>query len=212
MVRAEETGRERLGGGGVESVERDHVLDPTIALRERRPDVPEFRAGQAEQQEGHVLDPLGQVLQEVEEQWLGPLDVVDHDDHRTVASARAHQPPYAPERLLDRTGRRRADQPREDVDKPFAVGFVVGQQRAEPLTGRRGVGVVAEIGGITDQLRDRRERGVAGAVAAQLDGDRPALGRGGGAQLARESGLADARRSEDGDQPRGTSRYRGTEH
>ena len=84
---------------------------------------------------GHVVHPLGEVLEQVEQQRLGPLDVVDHHDQRPARRGGAHQPADGPERLLHRAGRRRADEPAEDVDEAVAVGVVVGEQRRRGARG-----------------------------------------------------------------------------
>ena len=203
-VGAEQPGGERLGGGGVEPVEREHVGDPPAGLGERRAHLAQLGPGEAQQQQRHVLDPLGEVLEEIEQQRLGPLDVVDHDDQRPVDGRRAHEAADRPERLLDRAGRRRADEAGEDVDEPVAVGARRrrGARRAAARADA-GVGVVAEI---------RRRRGSAAAIGANVASPARSqrisnvigavVGLGRGAELAGQAGLADAGRAEHRDEPR----------
>ena len=69
-----------------------------------------------------------------------------------------------------------------------------------------GARIVVEAGGVAYELRDRCERGVAGAVAPDLELDRAGVGRGGVRNLAREPRLADAGRTEHGDELRRTVR------
>ncbi len=142
------------------------------------------------------------MLDEVEQQRFGPLDVVDHDDQRLFGRGRLDQAAYTPERLLHRAGGPDADQPRQRVDYPVAIAVARREQRADRRARRVGVEIVGQPGGVAHELRDRLEGGLAGAIAPQLDGLRTGVLGQARAQLAREPRLADAGGAEHGHEAR----------
>ena len=62
-----------------------------------------------------VPRPLGDVLDEVEERRLTPVDVVEDDHERTLPRERLEQSPHRPEALLGAPGRPLARRERRDV-------------------------------------------------------------------------------------------------
>ena len=71
------------GGVGIEALEPDRRRDPAARLREFGPQLAELRAGESEQHHRRG-GPLGEVIEQIPEQRLGPLDVVDDDQQRFV--------------------------------------------------------------------------------------------------------------------------------
>jgi hypothetical protein len=73
-----------------------------------RPRVEQVRPCEAEQQHRRVVRPAGEVLQQVEQRRLRPVDVFDEHDERTLPRELLEQPAHRPEGLT--SGRRvRAD-------------------------------------------------------------------------------------------------------
>ena len=70
-----------------------------------RSHVEQLGARDAEEEDRRVAREVGDVLDEVDEDGLGPLQVVDDDDLRSLRGAGLEQPPEGELRL----GRRRAD-------------------------------------------------------------------------------------------------------
>ena len=68
--------------------------------RPRRPDLGEVAAGKAADEDRRVARPAGEVLDQVEERGLRPLDVVQHEQHRPLAGERLEQPPESPVDLV----------------------------------------------------------------------------------------------------------------
>ena len=72
----------------------------------------------------------GDVLQGVEQRRLGPVDVVDQDDERTVARRDLEQASDGPVRLLDRDrAGRRADESCDERRDAAALVVVARQPR-----------------------------------------------------------------------------------
>ena len=63
-----------------------------LAAAPARPDVEQLGTRDAEQEDGRVAREVGDVLDEVDEHRLGPLQVVDHDDLRSLGGAGFEQP------------------------------------------------------------------------------------------------------------------------
>ena len=109
--------------------------------------------------------PLHDVLDQVEQERLRPVEVVEHQHDGAGAGQPGEQPPHRPERLLRRRRRARAEQAGGAVDDPVALGLVVGDERRDPLPDHVGRDGVADAGGGAERLRDRRERGEPAGVA-----------------------------------------------
>ena len=103
-------------------------------------DVEQLGARDAEEEDRRVAREVGDVLDEVDEDGLGPLQVVDDDDLRALGRTRLEQPA---EREL-RLGRRRADDRvgldadrDEDLDeRPVGDALAVGEAAAAEDVGR----------------------------------------------------------------------------
>ena len=199
MISAEEAGREQLGGRRVKTVERDDIRHPPPDLGQRRSDVAQLRAGQANEQDRHLSDPLGEVLQEVEQQRLRPLDVVDDHHHGAVSREGLDQTAEGPERLLGRAGGRRPDDAHQPVDHAIALAHPGGDQLAQARSRLPGFEAIPQRSGDAGQLDGGGEGGVARSVTAEVERrDGVAERRD---QLARQAGLADPRRTEHGHEP-----------
>ena len=73
-------------------------IGPSVAPA--RPDVVQLRPRQADEQDARVAGVFDDVLEQVEERLLAPLDVVEDDDDRLLARERLEESPERPERLL----------------------------------------------------------------------------------------------------------------
>jgi hypothetical protein len=112
---ARDRGRELLGAdhargephrcAAVEAGERDHVGDETSRRRERRARVAQLRAPRREHEQRHAAAPLDQVLDQVEQQRLRPLEIVDREHDRLRRRERGEEAAHDEERLLRRRGR-----------------------------------------------------------------------------------------------------------
>ncbi len=124
--------------------------------RPRGAAVEQLRAGHAEQQDRGAAREQRDVLDQVEERLLAPLDVVEHDDERRLL---LEQLPERPGDLLRRRPRLRLPQQRADRRR----GGRIGRQRAELLhhLDDRPVGdpdPVREAAAADDPRLDRAER------------------------------------------------------
>ena len=63
-----------------------------LAAAPAGPQLEQLGPGDAEQEDRRVARPVGDVLDQVEEDRLGPLDVVEHEDLRPLAARRLDQP------------------------------------------------------------------------------------------------------------------------
>ena len=173
---------ERAGLRVRERLER-HQRPPGLRRRPRGPLVQELGAGEAEQQDRGAAREGHQVLEQVEQRRLGPVDVLDDRDQGALARDALEQPADGPGRLLDRGGLvGRARSRRTPAARPIRPG------RRPPRSRRRIA--AAEL---ADHLGQRAVgEPVAVGEAAAHDDRRPVadLGR----ELAREARLAEARR------------------
>ena len=64
------------------------------------PEIEQVRSRHAEEKEGYVLRPVGDVLDQIQECRLPPVDVVEHDDERCLAGLRLEESADGPVRLL----------------------------------------------------------------------------------------------------------------
>ncbi len=99
---------ELSGRAGVEAAEVERLGYPPADSDEVGTDLAELGPGERNHEDWHLSHPLGEVLDEVEEQGVGPVDVVENDDQRPAGRQRLDEPAQRPERLLYRardTGR-----------------------------------------------------------------------------------------------------------
>ena len=167
-------------------------------LRPARAQLEHCGAGRADDQERGVGDGVHQVLDQVEERRLRPVDVLEHDDERALARERLEQHPHRPEELVDKVVLLREP---ECGREALEHRLVVADDPGELLERRRGV-VVDDARGLSHRLRERPERDSppVGEAAAAED-VRLALDRAG--ELGHEARLADARVGEQRHEPAG---------
>ena len=110
------------------------------------------------------------MLEQVEEQRFGPLDVIDHQSQRHTPGERFNQASDREEQLLGRPGRGGADEAGEQRRDPIGVVEVDNESsdRRELLALAHRV---VDLDNRSQQIRDRRERGGSGPLTAQLDDD-----------------------------------------
>ena len=159
-----------------------------VAPSPRRPQLREVRARHAADEDRCVATPAGEVLDEVEERRLRPLDVVEHEHERPLARERLEQPADRPVELVRaRAWLRPADGLEDAPARRLALGLAA-EHRLE-------VEVAYHL--------DERPVGdpVAVRQTAALEHER-VLARGRD-QLRGEAGLADARLADDRDDPAG---------
>ena len=99
--RADEVAQEvaRVGlGQGLEQ----HGRRVELAAAPPWPGVEQLGAGHDQQQQRRVARPVGHVLDEIDEGRLGPLQVIDEQDHRPAAGEGLEDLAHRPEGLLGR--------------------------------------------------------------------------------------------------------------
>ena len=153
--------------------------------RPRRPQLGQIRSRQAADEDRRVAAPAGQVLDEVEEGGLCPLDVVEHDDEGTLLRERLEQPAHGPVEL---------------VGARAWLGAADGLEDA-PVRDLP-VGLAAEHAVEVDVAHDLDEGPVGDPVPVRETAALEHLRFSGGRdQLGREPGLADAGLADDRDDP-----------
>ena len=180
-----------------------------------RAQVEELGAREADEEDGRVPRPVGDVLDEVEERRLAPVDVVEDDHDRPPAREDLEQVPHGPEALLGRADlASEADEPRHELgdDRGVVVALEPGGDE-----GANALGVVpGEPGGLEDDLAHRPERDpLPVGEAAPLEDGRPVADL--GEDLGHEARLAHPRGPEDGEEvagalPHSASERVGEEH
>ncbi len=73
-----------------------------LATAPPRPDVEELGSRHRQQDQRDAVDPVREVLDEVEEGRFGPLQVVEHDDDGSVGRESLEEAADRPEEFLDR--------------------------------------------------------------------------------------------------------------
>ncbi len=156
--------------------------------RPRRPQLGQIRSRQAADEDRRVAAPAGQVLDEVEEGGLGPLDVVEHDDEGTLLRERLEQPAHGPVELVGARAWLGAADGLEDAPvRDLPVGLA--RERAVEVD----VAHDLDEGPVGDPVPVRE--------TAALEHLRFSGGRD---QLGRKPGLADAGLADDRDDPAST--------
>ena len=90
-----------VGVGRRERLEQ-HGRRVQLAAAPAGPPVEQLRPRHAEQQDRRIAAQVGDVLDQIEERLLAPVDVVEHDDERPSHSDRLEQLAERPGDLLDR--------------------------------------------------------------------------------------------------------------
>ena len=129
---------------GVETGECDNLCHEAPDSRQRRARVAQLGAGGGQYQQRDLFAPLDQVLDQIEQQRLRPLQIVDAEHHRSRSSERGEEAPHHEEGLLRR--RRRAGE--EGGDPVGDAGMLV------IIAGERGVNCCSQ--GISGAVRSRR--------------------------------------------------------
>ena len=103
-------------------------LEPHERALPPRPLLEQLRPGDAEEQDRCVAAPAADVLDEVEQRRLGPVDVLEENEQRTLRAERLEQPAHGPEELLRRGGSGAAEHP-EALDDERCVGLAAHRVR-----------------------------------------------------------------------------------
>ena len=172
---------------------------PRRAAAEAGPDLEQVPARERHDQDRNAIDGLSQMLDQVEEDRLGPLDVLEDDDRRVLDGGRREQLTHGPEGPRRVGGGLRPPQRARDALDNSGCLIAVLQQAQEP-----GLDVVAALaGGVVDQCGDdlaqRPERESLAVGQAAADGNDGALPHRFG-ELVGEPRLADAGGTDDRDQ------------
>ena len=120
---ADHRSRKAHGGAGIEAAERDDVGHQAARRHHRRSQVAQFRTRSDQHEERRAAAPLHKVLDQIEQQRLGPVQVVDHQHHRLCAGKCGEQTANDEEGFLG--GSWRSRQQRRDAggdSAAFAVG------------------------------------------------------------------------------------------
>ena len=139
---------------------------------------------------------LGQVLEEVEERRLGPMDVLDKEDDRASVGERLHEPSDAEEGLGKGEWIGRESDGRGDP-----IGDLVVTYKPEHLRTRLlGMVILVDVGRLADDLDDRPERDPL-TVRQAPPTDAQDRRRQRVEELLDEAGLPNARVADDRDHP-----------
>ena len=168
-------------------------LTQAAGRRQRRARVAQLGPRGRQHQQRHVAAPLHQVLDQVEQQRLRPLDVVDRQHHRPHAGERG-EPAADDEEDLLRRSRRAGQQRRDPVGDPGALGLAFRQPRQDRRAQVVAAAAVVDAEQPAQRLGERREGGAAGRVAMRHQDGRPVAEAAG--ELVDQTRLAETRRSE----------------
>ena len=112
-----------------------------LAAAPARPNVEQLGARDAEQEDRRIAREVGDVLDEVDEDRLGPLQVVDNHDLRALRRPRLEQPPKGELRLRRRPADDRirldADRDQDLDERPVGDPLAVGEAATAQDVGRR---------------------------------------------------------------------------
>ena len=138
-----------------------------------RPTVEQLGTGQGHDDERDVLRPLQELLDEVEEPRIGPLEVLEQHDRRGSLGDPLEEDAPGGEQDVAAAGRGRFESEEGEQGRldPVAVvvgGDELGDGRLDPLAGDRLVVRLGEAGPPADHLAERPERD-----PSPYAGDRP---------------------------------------
>ena len=188
LVGVQQASGELAGGVRIEPFEPDRGGDVAPHLGELRAQLAQLWSGESEHHH-RCRDPLREVVEQVPEQRLGPLDVVDDDQQGPIERQLFEQPTNRPERFLGRPRLAVTEERRQHAGQAFGLR-VTGHQTGDVFGATRAVELAQEVD-------DRRERRRSAALEPQIEGS-------GGrtrSQLRGQPRLADARRTDDRRQP-----------
>ncbi len=155
-------------------------------------------AGGAQQQHRRAGEGIDEVPDQIEQRRLGPVDVVEEDDDRSVGGKQLEEAADAPEQL-GQLERGRAEPDRRGDGRQHRIG-VITEQRGDAPDRQLGRIVVADPGGLAHDLGDRPERDAVPVREASSPED-PRARHHRPDELPRQAGLADARLADDGHHP-----------
>jgi hypothetical protein len=190
-----------LAVGGVERLQQQRG-GVELAAPPSWAGVQQLRAGQAAQQDRGLAGPVGDVVDEVEQGRLGPVQVVQQHHQRPLAGQRLQQPAHRPRQLLGAVVQLgQAEQAGQPLDDQRGV-LLAGEHRLQ--LGPGGVRPVG-VGQARRRAQQLGDRPVGDALAvrqaAALEHGRPPVDL--GEQLRRQPGLAHPGGPEHGDQVAG---------
>jgi hypothetical protein len=196
-IRADHIRRELGCRAGVEPPERHHVGDERAGHGQRRAQLAQLGPRRDQDEQRHAGAPLDEVLREVEQQRLGPLQVVDHEHDRSRRGDRGEEATDDEERLFGRRGR--AGDERGDAVGD-ARGLVAGNDRGDRCPDGVASGPVFEVQVRAQGRRERGERCAAGGIAVRRQHRRAVTES--PRELGEEARFAEPGRAEDHREPR----------
>ena len=183
---------DELGGLAVAQPLEEHRGRVELAAAPARPLVEELGSCEADEQNRRVAGPVGEVLDEVEERWLGPLQVVEEDDERPRPGPRPRRGggPPRPSRPAVAGAASEVDRGGDPLRDQRC--FVAGQRRSDPGEWILSVATAERLG-----ERPVRDALAVGKAAAAHDRRLASDTR---QELRDQPRLADARGAEDREQ------------
>ena len=163
------------------SVSRSSNSELALRAAPSRTGLQQLGAGQAEDQDRRATHALGQVLDQVEQGGLRPVDVLEHDHPGPLARDRLQQPAEGPEDLLDagccvdpagRLGDPLDDQLRVVLARKEVGEGVGGGETGDDLPHRPERDALA----VRVQMTDEVDEAVTYCLADRLSGRGPAAG------------------------------------
>ena len=160
-------------------------------------DVEQVGARHAQEQDRRAARPVGDVLDEVEERGLAPVDVVEHEHERALARRGLEEPPDRPEGLLARRPASATPISCDDVPADELLVLVALEHRADLRLDDVGQVEVGQARRLLDRLDHREVRdALAVGQAPAAEHRRPAR-RWPDRNSSTRAGLPDARGPED---------------
>ena len=153
---AEQVADQAVGLGVRQRRERDERL-VRLAGEPAPARLHQLGSRQEEQHDRYAANPVGEVLEQVEERRRRPLDVVEDHEERPSLGERLEELPNRPKRLVDARGcRGKPEEAAEPVADERRVGRTLEEkvQLSSGLARRIGI---ADARGTLQQLRDRPE-------------------------------------------------------
>ena len=185
-VGSQQLGSQGLRGLAVEPLDEQHVVQASAGFGQRGANVADLRAGEVDDEQWRVR-PLGEVLDEVEHPWFGPLDVVDHEHQRAALAEQLAQAPDREEGLLRSRHRCGADEARDETDQAITLLGRWAEQARDGVDDLVVGLLLREPGSRPHELGDRVEGRRPGALATQIERGKVVMA---GDELGGEASLA----------------------